>query len=858
MAEPSLGLGLVMQTSSFQVELLFPAAGETRTYAIENTPLKRARFSAGDSIRGHEGEAFTVSAVDEADGLLTYIGEGHSLPEPALDDSLSVEDPVARLLSGHTDASSLFDLRLSTLRHRHRIHQSPVRGFTGARIDLLPHQLYIANEVSRRHMPRVLLADEVGLGKTIEACLILHRMVVCGKAGRALILLPEPLIHQWFVELLRRFNLSFAILDERRCAAEDRAGAGNPFLEEQLVLCSVEFLVSDEARARQALAAGWDILIVDEAHHLRWSPDWVSTEYRLVEQLAAVVPGLLLLTASPEQTGLESHFARLRLLDRNRYPSFEQFRDEHDAYEAVADRAEALIASGSEDELEHLLDCHGPGRVMFRNSRSAIAGFPERAPHLVALDALPAGEGDARVRWLGTFLRERPQTKVLVVADKAADVLSLERALAAMLGIDVACFHENLPLLQCDRQAAWFAEPDGARVLIASGIGGEGRNFQFVNHMVMMDLPRDPELIEQRIGRLDRIGQKRSIHIHVPYVRSTPEEGFVRWLHEGLNAFGQPLVGGYQMMLRFQNQLGAVTDALIAETRDAHSDLCRRVEAGSDKLLELNSHRPDVSAGLVTAIRDAESDPALEQYMGEVFEQFGVCAEPLGDHDYLLSADQLFCDEFPLPREGDAMRVTYEREHALSRPTITLLSWDHPMVQGAMDLVLGGDRGACAIACCHRLDGVVLQVVYVLEAVSGQRVEVDRFLPHTPLMIQVDTSLKSVNSDITVDHDGESWWVDDSDMLSRDNLPAMIATARGVADGQASRIVARADDAMRESLGTEVERLRRLREINDCVRQDEIDAAETQIATLTSLMKNARLRLDSLRLVFGSPPSPAC
>ncbi len=854
MAEPSLGLGLVMQTSSFQVQLLFPAAGETRTYAIENAPLKRARFAAGDSICGHEGEAFRISSVKEAGGLLTYVGEGHSLPESALDDSLSVEDPVARLLSGHTDASSLFDLRLSTLRHRHRIHQSPVRGFTGARIDLLPHQLYIANEVSRRQRPRVLLADEVGLGKTIEACLILHRMVVCGKADRVLILLPEPLIHQWFVELLRRFNLSFAILDERRCSAEDRAGSGNPFLEEQLVLCGVEFLAADEARARQALAAGWDVLIVDEAHHLRWASDCVSMEYRLVEALAAVVPGLLLLTASPEQTGLESHFARLRLLDRNRYPSFEQFRDEHDGYEAVADRAAALIASGSNEELAYLLDCHGPGRVMFRNSRSAIAGFPKRVPHLVALNPLPGEEGDARVRWLASFLRERPATKALVVADRAADVVSLKSALSSIMGIDIACFHENLPLLQCDRQAAWFAEPDGARILISSGIGGEGRNFQFVNHMVMMDLPRDPELIEQRIGRLDRIGQKRRIHIHVPYVQGTAEEGFVRWLHEGLNAFGQPLVGGYQMMLRFQDQLDTVTDALIAETRDAHSDLCRRVEAGGDKLLELNSYRPDAAAGLVTAIRDAESDPALEQYMGEVFELFGVCSEPLGDHDYLLSADQLFCDEFPLPREGDAMRVTYEREHALSRPTITLLSWDHPMVQGAMDLVIGGDRGACAIACCDRLDGVVLQAVYVLETVSGQRMEVDRFLPHTPLLVQLDSRLKRVDAEIVVDHDGESWWVDNSEMLSREHLSSMIAAARAVAEKRAPEIVACAEKSMRELLEAESERLRRLRAINDCVRQDEIDAADAQIAALAALIRSARLRLDALRLVFGSPP----
>ncbi len=850
-AEPDLGLGLVVRVTVRQIQVLFPAGGETRTYAADNAPLKRARFEPGASVCGHEGDTFTVTAVDESDGLLTYMGDGRVLPESSLDDSLSAEAPGERLLAGHTDASALFDLRLATLGHRHRVHQSPVRGFTGARIELLPHQLYIAHEVSRRQLPRVLLADEVGLGKTIEACLILHRMVVCGQAERVLILLPEPLIHQWFVELLRRFNLSFRVFDEQRCAAEDDTGTRNPFLEEQFVLCGIEFLSHNEARARQALEAGWNLLIVDEAHHLRWAPGSVGAEYSLVERFAAVVPGLLLLTASPEQSGVESHFARLRLLDPNRYPCFEQFVAEHDTYASVASEAAEIIATGSEAELAALLDRHGPGRVMFRNSRSSIAGFPKRIPQLVPLSPSPSGVGDARVQWLAAFLRRHPTTKVLVIGGTARDVRALEKALRAKIGIDIASFHEGLPLLQCDRQAAWFAEPEGARVLIASGIGGEGRNFQFVSHLVLMDLPRDPELIEQRIGRLDRIGQKRNIHIHVPYVRGTPEEGFIRWLHEGLDAFARPLVGGYQMLLQFQDRLASVTDELITETRNVHRDLCERIEAGRDRLLELNSCRPTVAADLVTAIREAEADDALERYMLDVFEQFGVSVEPLGEHDYLLRADHLFCDEFPLPRDHDAMRITYDRTHALSRPTITLLSWDHPMVQGAMDLVLGGDRGACAVACSRGIEGVLLQAVYVLEAVSTQRIEMDRFLPPTPILVQVDKELNGVAGEVVIAGDGESWWVRDNESLQRELVPDMIAASRALAEERAPVILADAETEMRAALDAEAERLRRLKALNDHVRSEEIEAAEAQISALAASIRGARLRLDGLRLVVG-------
>ena len=155
------------------------------------------------------------------------------------------------------------------------------RGFIGARIDLIPHQLYIANEVGTRHAPRVLLADEVGLGKTIEACLIMHRQIVSGKISRALVLVPEPLVHQWFIELLRRFALQFSIFDEERCAAieggsedgevileEETKKEVNPFLDDQLVLASIGLLANDPIRAKLATDAGWDMLIVDEAHHL--------------------------------------------------------------------------------------------------------------------------------------------------------------------------------------------------------------------------------------------------------------------------------------------------------------------------------------------------------------------------------------------------------------------------------------------------------------------------------------------------------------------------------------------------------------------------------------------------------------
>src|SRR6185437_2735686 len=231
-----------------------------------------------------------------------------------------------------------------------------------------------------RRPPRVLLADEVGLGKTIEAGMIVARQLATGRAARVLLLLPDTLVYQWFVELLRRFNLSFAIYDEERCEALDlpldgATAPANPFEDEQLVIADFAFLEANPKRAQQLLDAPWDLLVVDEAHHLAWTPEAASPRYTLVERLAAKTPGVILLTATPEQLGRSGHFARLRLLDPQRYQDL-------DAYLAEAGRFEPLSHIA-----DKLMDGHGTGRAMFRNRRAGIGGFPKRVPQWQVLDA---------------------------------------------------------------------------------------------------------------------------------------------------------------------------------------------------------------------------------------------------------------------------------------------------------------------------------------------------------------------------------------------------------------------------------------------------------------------------------------
>ena len=259
--EPELGLGILLKAGFGRVEVFFPAAGEQRQYALKSAPLRRVQFKEGDRIKLHSGEGVVVAAVEDRKGLLVYRAGEREIAEAELCDTISFSKPEERLFAGQVDDLRPFDLRAKALHRRSEYAKSPVRGFIGARADLIPHQLYIAREAASRLVPRVLLADEVGLGKTIEAGLILHRLHLTGRAGRVLILVPEPLIHQWFVELLRRFNLLFSLFDEERCEAiEEHHPGTNPFLDSQLVIASVSYLAGNAQRAQQVVDAGWDLL----------------------------------------------------------------------------------------------------------------------------------------------------------------------------------------------------------------------------------------------------------------------------------------------------------------------------------------------------------------------------------------------------------------------------------------------------------------------------------------------------------------------------------------------------------------------------------------------------------------------
>jgi ATP-dependent helicase HepA len=953
-AELQMGLCTILSTDHRTVTVLFPASGEQRVYAKQSAPLTRVHFARGDEAQSQEGWSLTVETVEEQDGLLTYIGKREdgalaSLPEGALNDLIQLSRPTERLFTGQLDADKWFELRYETLQQLNRLGHSDLRGLTGARTSLLPHQLYIAHEVANRFAPRVLLADEVGLGKTIEAGLVLHQQLLTERAHRVLIVVPESLTHQWLVEMVRRFNLFFSIFNEVRCqAVEQSEEQDNPFNTAQLVLCSLDFLRDNPARLQQALACDWDLLVVDEAHHLAWSPDHPSIEYQMIEQLAKQIPGVLLLTATPEQLGKASHFARLRLLDADRFHDFETFVAEEAAYEPVANAVEELLndqpmderahqvlmeslseednrqhldtlqhsddteakAAARDELVAHLLDRHGTGRVLFRNTRNAVHGFPQRQLHAYPLP-LPAEYSetlavfhatglhepqlllcpellyqsddaaahtswtriDPRVSWLAAKLKELRGEKVLVIAASADTAMDLAESLRVTTGLHAAVFHEDMTLIERDRAAAYFADKEfGSPVLICSEIGSEGRNFQFAHHLILFDLPLNPDLLEQRIGRLDRIGQSETIQIHVPYLEQSGQELMYRWYHEALGAFEQTCPAGHSVFVRVAEQLAAAlhhpdTDeatfsAIIEASYQLHRELNDSLHRGRDRLLEVNSCRPHVARQLQQRAEQEDAASTLPTYLEKVFDCFGIDSEVHSEHSTVIHpGEQMRVSDLPGLTE-DGMTFTCERSVALSNEDIQFITWDHPLTTAAMDIMLSGEQGNSAITAIKspriKPGTLLIECLFLIESSAASTLHASRYLPPTTIRVLLGQSGRDLADKLSheeINQNRERLDAQTSSKVIRayeKELRQMINNADAIAKQQAPEIIARAHRDTGALLSREIDRLEALRKVNPNVREAEVEFYREQWRALDLALETAVPRLDAARVIVAT------
>lgn len=913
--ETELGLGVLIDVDERSVSILFPKSDETRVYARSNAPLSRIVFNANDELQDQEGTIWTVESVEDRNGVVRYhvvrtledgTEERKALNETRVGATIQLSKPLDRLLASQIDYKEWYDLRIEALLMQANMQTSPLRGLVGSRVGLIPHQLYIAHEVGQRFAPRVLLADEVGLGKTIEAGLIIHQQLKTGRSERILILVPDSLQYQWMIEMRRRFNLEFSLFDLARTASiKEHDPDLNPFLTEQRIIASVDLMVDHDDLREQAIEAGFDLLVVDEAHHLMWSEEEGGNDrYDLVEELAEKTPGVLLLTATPEQLGVESHFARLRLLDPQRFSSLDRFLDEEEQYQHTAKIAEVLMSdlpleaehfTAIESLLGHaiedtpeqrfraiheLLDRHGTGRILFRNTREAIQGFPGRdcqpaplpAPENWSKDGklreqmwpeesqLDGSwmETDPRVMWLMEKLRtDLKHKKVLLIARSGPVVEALENVLRLHAGIRTAMFHEGMSLLERDQAAAYFAEESyGAQILLCSEIGSEGRNFQFASDLILFDLPANPDVLEQRIGRLDRIGQENRIQIHVPYLVGTAQERMFRWYNEALNIFSN--ISPTAQTLQ-ENFIVALKDCLLADKGQEFEDLLEEVsvqrealeaelQKGRDRLLEYNSCRPVVAQEIVNALEDYDDNTTLPMFMKRFMASTNIDFDEQSNGTVIIKpTDQMQVQGLTLDEEG--MTATFYRDQAQIREDAQYLTLEHPFTESVMEMINTQGFGSTNVAVLKSAalpqGSVLMEVWFKVDVVAPKALNLPSSLPQQLIRVLLSEKGQDLSQKIAPEilkpylhHlDGNS--CRQVVKARREVIEARYQQALELARSALPNFKQQAKEVYSNKWQYEIDRLTYLKQFNPSIREDEI-------ARLQKLQKEGLSLLEGL------------
>jgi len=502
-------------------------------------------------------------------------------------------------------------------------------------MELLEHQIRTAKTVLRRFRGRALLCDEVGLGKTIEAGLILSELSMRGLVGSLLVLTPPSLVEQWQGEMRRKFSLD--------CTAYDnptfRRAGRQAWQKFDRVIVSIHTAKREPHRSA-IRARKWDMVIIDEAHHLR---NRNTQAWRFASELEKQY--ILLLTATPVQNNLEELFNLVTLLEPGLLSTARQFqkrfvdrrdkltpRNVDELHDLLAEvmvrnrrstvglhftnrwaRTESLPLSVRERELyedvtafirRQLRDGNRRGglnrmvlislQMALGSSSQAAAGTLRRLADQPKLPLPVRGElarlaeraarqtDNSKVERLLELLDEFRDKMVIFTQFRATQTLLAERLRQA--GHHVALFHGGLSRM--DKEAAIERFRGPVRLLLATESGSEGRNLQFAHAVCNFDLPWNPMKIEQRIGRLSRIGQTHDVHVFNLVAAGTVEAAVLHLLEAKLSMF-ELVIGEIDMILGNlddEREFEDVVADLWTESDDAN-DFSRRMEDLGNRLL---------------------------------------------------------------------------------------------------------------------------------------------------------------------------------------------------------------------------------------------------------------------------------
>jgi ATP-dependent helicase HepA len=766
---PELGIGRVTAVEGRVITVEFPRSGTSLRLAASTDALIPVDLSLGRPVRIIATQEETTVAARLPDGDVRLangrVAASHELWPLELEGAL-----LERLALGDLDEVEDFVTRLDIL-HLLTLREADGLGsFLGGRIRLFPHQLHVAERASASDPVRWLLADEVGLGKTIEAALILNRLVHAGKVKRCLVVAPETLTVQWLGELWRKYHQVFTLLDSQRLAdvARDFGADFNPFDVHVRAVIALEMLTERPQLTGLAVAAGIDLLVVDEAQRLRRPPGHPGDAgWGAVAPIAGLGRHVLLLSATPLEDDAHGFFRLLQLLRPQEFPEDVSF----EARLALATPLPPCTSSTRRADIGGL-----PPRVGIPIAPDNPAGWQLRAAVEAAVRGAVAADEVARRRKIDrirralasgaalgpvlasdeTALRRKAETmdaadprldwllaqaprwrhageKTLVFVAHRETLEMLRTALSHRAQLATGMFHEELSPARRDIEVARFRESGGPSLLVSTECGGEGRNFEFCRRLVLFDMPWKPTVVEQRIGRLDRIG--RRIPVDVVYFR--PPSGIgadVVRLFEALGLFREPLAGLEPQLARVEGALeevaldplaslsGKAFEGLVTEAHAART----RIREAAYRQLHRDPYRSEMAAGILARV-PRELDALNEEVVVTACIGLGFSVErPRGRRIFAIELGSgALVDGLPGVPGGSSYVGTFDREEALEEETLDFFASGHPLVEGIfahfeegalgrvarLEITIGGERGEGLVAVYK--DGPAFDVVVI-------------------------------------------------------------------------------------------------------------------------------------------------
>jgi len=780
-------------------------------------------FEIGDYVTfaGGQGELTKIEERPNGSHLLhVYTTDGQLKKLPSgLPHIERIDSIVDRLAAGQVDSPAHYDLRERATRLDLAYKYDRFLSLSSNRIEIEPYQVQAAYEILNSYDHRYLVGDEVGLGKTIEAGIVIEELLARGRAERVLVVAPAPLVTQWQAEMREKFDRNFAIYDRNAVRTHRQAHPNeNVWLQEDRIVTSIDFAKQEDMReALDNLDEEWDIAVFDEAHHLTAKRESDGStdrtqRYRVGKAVADNAEALLLLTGTPHKGKSDQFYYLVSLLDPYRFSHESQITpdalsdlmirrlkddmydtdgtrmfpekniealpvpmtpEERRLYENVTEyireyydlaqqeekrvvgftmviyqkrlvssiyairkslenRMRAIqndaVAEDLPDEIQTLLGRYQTEPETLTDAeRSRVEGAletvtitPDRTQVEEELRRVRALwkqakriETDSKAELLHDFvtgiLERDPDEKVLVFTEYTDTLAYLRDEVFAEH--DVAQIYGDLDQGRRRREQEKFEEE--ANLMLATDAAQEGLNLQFAHIMVNYDLPWNPIRIDQRMGRLHRYGQERTVEIRNLFFDDTRESKILQLLLEKTDQIESDLGMRSDVLGRVLEEIdldGAImaavandraTEAVVADIETTIEERREAIETVENQFLirdrfDLSEEDREIME-VIERSRDGEvSESDVERLVREFFEEFGGEIKGVRPGPARAAGD-VFRLDVPDVLSGDRVaghyrRATFAKEIAMERDDVEFVSLDHPLVQSLIEICLDTDR----------------------------------------------------------------------------------------------------------------------------------------------------------------------